>query len=163
LVAPNGKVARVAVFLAILAGSLAAGSSPARAGLGTDLALGGCGAVTDDMVSTQVAVDPHHLDFSALQGGESPPSQAIAVQCFEPDGFGDCGGSVSVNQPWLQTDRTSFYGVDRVEVFADPAGLDPGTYEGKIHVQYDFIAIDDEEDVNVEMVVEPSSGSSEAL
>jgi hypothetical protein len=103
--------------------------------------------------TAEVAVDPHSLSFHAVQGQDAPPAQAIAVQCYDNDEFYiECGGSVSSNQDWLLIDRKSFYGVDSVLVSVDTSGLEPGTYEGKIHVSYD-LAFDDE-DVKVALVVE---------
>lgn len=139
-----------------LLGSGFIGIRPARAGDVAEIAAvaAGCAALTvaETMLSTRVAVDPHRLAFQSVAGGDTPPSQSIAVQCYDyGEFFGDCGGSISVDQPWLKTDRDGFYGVDRVEVSVDTTGLEPGTYEGKIHIDYDFIAIDDSEAVTVEL------------
>ncbi len=127
----------------------------ARAGFGTELAAAGCGSAVDSLVLTQVAVDPHVLTFSSVVGEEPPPSQSIAVQCYDPSYAFDtsCGGSVRSDQPWLLLDRDGFDGVDSVEVAVAPEGLEPGIYEGKIRVRYDFVAIDDSEDVTVELIV----------
>ena len=151
-----------AIFLVvvILLGTGFIGVRSARAGDAAEIAAvaAGCAALTvaDSMLSTQVAVDPHRLVFQSVARGDAPPSQAIAVQCYDyGEYYGDCGGSISVDQPWLKTDRDGFYGVDRVEVAVDTEGLEPGIYEGKIHIDYDFIAIDDSEDVSVELVVDP--------
>lgn len=129
----------------------------ARAGAGTEAAAMGCGAVANGLLwaaTTEVAVDPHSLEFHAVSGEEPPESQFIAVQCYDPSSlYSDCGGSLSSNQDWLLTDRKSFFGVDNVRVSIDPTGLEPGTYEGKIHVSYD-LAFDDE-DVVVTLEVKP--------
>lgn len=135
------------------------GVRPAVAGVGTEIAVAGCAATAaSGLLTTTVAVDPHHLAFQTVLGDDPPPLQAIVVQCFDyGDYYGDCGGTISVNQPWLRTDRVSFYGVDRVDVWVDPTDLEPGTYEGKIHVSYYLVSIDDEEDVNVELVIQEPS------
>lgn len=147
---------RVFIGVVCLLGIGFIGVRPARAGMAADVVATSCAVMTDSMISTQVAVDPHHLVFEAVVGCDPPPSQAIAVECYDyGEYFGDCGGSISVNQPWLQIDQDDFYGVDSVEVSVNPEGLEPGTYEGKIHISYDWIAIDDEEDVSVDLIIDP--------
>lgn len=137
---------------------------PVTASVEAEIAVAGCAATAaSGLLTTSVAVDPHRLRFQTILGDDPPLSQAIAVQCFDYGSYyGDCGGTISVNQPWLRTDRVSFYGVDRVDVWVDPTDLDPGTYEGKIHVSYYLVSIDDEEDVTVELIIqEPSEVSSQ--
>lgn len=132
-------------------------SSPlAQAGIGVDLAAAGCGAVAGSMLTTEVAVDPHLLTFTTFVGDVPPEAQTIVVACYDVGSYYDvgCSGSLSVDQPWLKLDRTDFYGVDTIAVRVDPADLTAGTYEGKIHVSYDFVSIDDEEDVRVELTVQ---------
>jgi hypothetical protein len=132
---------------------------PAMASVEAEIAAVGCAATAaSGLLTTSVAIDPHHLTFQTILGDEPPPSQAIAVQCFDYGNYyNDCGGTISVNQPWLRTDRNHFYGVDLVDVWVDPTDLEPGTYDGKIHVSYYLVAIDDEEDVNVELIIQEPS------
>lgn len=135
------------------------GMKSAHASVAVDVgvaAAAGCGAaVASWVLTTQVAVSPHHLDFEALSGDLPSTAQAFAVACVDVADGSDCGGSISVDQPWLQVDHDRFFGSDTVAVRVDPGALDPGTYEGKIHVEYDFVSVDDSEDISVELVVDP--------
>ncbi len=154
------KIRFLGLFLACsfgLSGGLR-GIRLARAGVGEDVAAGvaaaGCAAAASGVFTASVSVDPHHLNFQAAAGEPPSDPQPIAVQCVDVLSGEGCGASISTDQPWLQTDHDGFFGGGVVGVRVDPSALDAGVYEGKIHVKYDLISIDDSEDISVELTVD---------
>jgi len=147
------------IGLFLLMSGVAPGMKSAHASVAVDVAVGaaaGCGAaVATGMLTTSVAVSPHHLDFEALSGDFPSEPQAFGVRCIDVGDGSDCGGSISVDQPWLEIDHDRFFGLDTVGVRVDPGDLEPGIYEGRIHVEYDFVSVDDSEEISVGLVVDP--------
>lgn len=119
------------------------------------LVLSGCDTLLDLIVNTEVGVDPHHLQFAAVQGASPPEPQTIHASCQRYDDgiYRSCEAFVSSDREWLYLDKTSFYGEETVQVVVDPYGMPPGTHEGNIHLRYYPFAFDDEEDVQVEVKI----------
>lgn len=116
----------------------------------------GCGVILDLLVTPEIEVSTHELIFDATEM-ETVPSQQITASCTQTDTDtfveNDCGANVTSNQEWLTVSPDEIYGLETVTVSVNIEGLAPGTYEGNIHVEYWLVAIDDEEDVRVELTV----------
>ena len=82
---------------------------------------------------TQLVVTPQSLDFVAVAGGSTPPSQAFSVT--EGQG-GSVGWSAAVTQgaSWLSASPASGTAPSTVTVSVDPAGLVAGVYSGTITI-----------------------------
>ena len=82
---------------------------------------------------TQLVVTPQSLDFVAVAGGSTPPSQAFSVT--EGQG-GSLGWSAAVTQgaSWLSASPASGTAPSTLTASVDPAGLVAGVYSGTIAI-----------------------------
>ena len=119
----------------------------------------GCGVLLDLLVSPEISVSTHNLSFTATES-TNPDSQQITAECTALDSdtsiSEDCEALITTNQDWLSTSPTEILGLETVTVSINVEGLAPGTYTGNIHVEYILVSIDDEEDVSVELTVNPA-------
>lgn len=129
----------------------------------------GCGAVLgsvfDLFISPEIKVSTHNMTFSATEG-ENPDTQQITASCTYPDddsiNYSDedeCGADVTADQEWLSAEPTEVYGLETVNVSVNTEGLEPGVYSGNIHVEYQLVSPDDEEDISVELTINPADES----
>lgn len=124
------------------------------------MALSGCDSIFDLLVSPEVSVGTHELAFTAVEGGDAPVAQKTTAECVTSNSStssvidkSDCTVDITANQDWLTVDPASVTGHKEISVSANTKGLKAGTYTGKVHVEYDLVAIDDEEDIAVTLTV----------
>lgn len=122
--------------------------------------LSGCDAIFDLLVSPEVSVGTHELAFTAVEGGDAPEAQKTTAECSTSNSStesiidkDECTVDITSNQDWLTVAPTSVTGYKEISVSVNTTGLKEGTYTGKIHVEYDLVAIDDEEDIDVTLTV----------
>ncbi len=121
----------------------------------------GCGSTLATFFPT-VTVSTTALTFEATAGDDDPATQVVTVDCtytetsiLDPE---DCELDLTTNQGWIDVYPTNTLGQETVEVNALIADLEPGTYEGNIHVESEFEnATDDERDITVTLTVNPAS------
>lgn len=124
------------------------------------VALSGCDSLFDLLVSPAVSVGTHELAFTAVEGGDPPAALRTTAECTTSNSStssvidkDDCTVDITSNQDWLSVAPISVTGHNEISVSVNTAGLKAGTYAGKIHVEYNLVAIDDEEDIDVTLTV----------
>ncbi len=86
-------------------------------------------------VTTELAVDPTTLSFSALQGGTAPTAQGFIIKNAQAGPMSwSLTASTSSGGNWLRVSATSGVAPSGVRVEAQPGTLGPGTYNGSIVV-----------------------------
>ena len=127
----------------------------------TSITFYGCGSTLATFFPT-VTVSVTALNFEATAGGDDPAIQQITVDCtynetslLDPQ---DCELNLTTEQTWIDVYPATTIGQENVEVTANITGLEPGTYQGNIHVESEFPnATDDEQDITVNLTVNPAS------
>lgn len=122
--------------------------------------LSGCGVAYDLLVSPEISVGTHEMSFTAVEGGEAPAAQVTTASCTK-DGSSvasladsdKCDANVTSNKEWLAVTPAAVTGQEDISVSVATTGLAAGTYTGIIHVEYDLVAIDDEEDIAVTLTI----------
>jgi len=116
----------------------------------------GCGTFFSSFFS-EVSVSTHELTFETTYG-ENPEAQTFIAYCAYFEGFfqSGCTADITTNVSWMTTDPSSIYREGTVTVNIDTEGMEPGTYYGRVHVEYVLVAVDDEEDVNVTLTINPA-------
>lgn len=120
----------------------------------------GCDVAYDLLVAPEISVGTHDMSFTAVEGGEAPAAQVTTASCTSPDSStssvldtDDCGANVTSDKEWLTVTPASITGQKDITVSVVTTGLTAGTHTGNIHVEYDLVSIDDEEDIAVTLTV----------
>jgi len=101
-------------------------------------------AVTLVVGSLSNVANPTSLVFVAQAGGAAPPGQVVLV-----NGFGNASYTATVTGAWLSTSSTGGPAPAQLTVTANPAGLQAGTYSGKVEINLDTHI----QDVQVTLIV----------
>ncbi|MFH1873791.1 MAG: hypothetical protein ABH859_01215 [Pseudomonadota bacterium] len=123
------------------------------------IVFAGCGSTLATFFPT-VTVSVTELNFTATANGGDPAIQQITVDCtynetslLDPQ---NCELNLTTEQTWIDVYPTTTIGQENVEVTVNITGLEPGTYQGNIHVESEFPnATDDERDITVNLTVNP--------
>jgi len=104
-----------------------------RAGLAALLAWGAFGGACRNFgePAPRLAVTPPSLAFTGVSGGNAPPRQALTVDAI---GGGQLSWAASADVPWVSVSPASATAPTVAWVAADIAGLQAGSYAGRITV-----------------------------